>query len=313
MPSDERPSSKRRRPAPAGLGAGATVGLPRALFHYLCPVGLWEGFLTRLGYAVKLSPPTTFRTVALAGEIAEAEHCLPVKLVHAHMAQLADSVDMLFVPRILSTMKGHMACPKLACLPDIARIELGGRTRILTVEYDGEKHPISRALRSLGRHLGAGRLARRRAAKAAIAEARPWRADFVATPEADGRRKILVLSHPYNLFDEHICGPIVKTLGRLNVEVELMTFDGEQPEPSFITWDTSNEMYHRLGQLDAAEYAGVVQISSFNCGCDSITVEFFRDVLTERNVPYMVLMIDEHTAQAGIETRLEAFTDSIGV
>jgi predicted nucleotide-binding protein (sugar kinase/HSP70/actin superfamily) len=276
-------------------------------------VGLWEGFLTHLGYAVKISPPTTVQTVALAGEIAEAEHCLPVKLVHAHMAQLADSVDMLFVPRILSTMKGHMACPKLACLPDIARIELGGRTHILTIEFDGEKHPISRALRSLARRLGAGCLARRRAAKAALTEARPWRAEFLPTPKADSRRKILVLSHPYNLFDEHICGPIVKTLHRLNVDVELMTFDGEQIEPSFIKWDTSNEMYHRLRQLGEAEYAGVVQISSFNCGCDSVTLEFFRDVLTERHVPYMVLMIDEHTAQAGIETRLEAFTDSIGV
>ena len=40
-------------------------------------------------------------------------------------------------------------------------------------------------------------------------------------------------------------------------------------------------------------------------------IEIFRNILKEKNIPYMVIILDEHTAQAGTDTRLEAFVDSL--
>jgi predicted nucleotide-binding protein (sugar kinase/HSP70/actin superfamily) len=273
---------------------------------------LWERFFGLLGLRVCVSEPTTRRTVELATAIAEAEHCLPVKLLHAHLAELAGRVDLLFVPRILSTRKGHLSCPKLAILPDVARIELAGKVRILTVEIDAEREDLLASLCRLGRTLGADRLAARRAAEnAQLPEAGESRCAGARSSD-DQCRPILVISHPYNLFDDYICGPIVRKLERLKVEVRLPQFDGLPVPESFVKWDTSNEMYHLLQELDPAVCRGVIQISSFNCGCDSITLEFYRDVLKAKAIPYMVLIIDEHSAPAGIETRLEAFVDSLG-
>jgi predicted nucleotide-binding protein (sugar kinase/HSP70/actin superfamily) len=79
-----------------------------------------------------------------------------------------------------------------------------------------------------------------------------------------------------------------------------------------IKWDTCSKMISHLRALDRTDCAAVIQLTSFNCGCDSIVMEYHRDILKEKGIPYMTLVLDEHTAQAGLETRLEAFVDSTG-
>ena len=64
------------------------VGLPRALAHHLQP-GLWEAFFAALRVPVVLSAPTTRATLERAELISETEHCLPVKLLDAHLEDLA--------------------------------------------------------------------------------------------------------------------------------------------------------------------------------------------------------------------------------
>jgi predicted nucleotide-binding protein (sugar kinase/HSP70/actin superfamily) len=69
-------------------------------------------------------------------------------------------------------------------------------------------------------------------------------------------------------------------------------------------------MHHHLQELNPADCAAVIQLTSFNCGCDSIVMEFHREILKNKGIPYMILVMDEHSAQAGIDTRIEAFVDS---
>ena len=70
-------------------------------------------------------------------------------------------------------------------------------------------------------------------------------------------------------------------------------------------------MLHQLETLDASRFAGVVQITTFNCGCDAMMIELLREVAKKRRLPYLVLVVDEHTAEVGAQTRLEAFVDSL--
>ena len=109
-----------------------TVGIPRCLFYYLYP-GLWESFFRCLGCRIILSRPTDRKTVSTASRISEPEHCLPVKLLDAHIEDIRDRADLVFVPRILSTLKGHISCPKLSALPDTARLRC---RNILTQNID---------------------------------------------------------------------------------------------------------------------------------------------------------------------------------
>ena len=56
---------------------------------------------------------------------------------------------------------------------------------------------------------------------------------------------------------------------------------------------------------------GLVFVTSFSCGPDSFIGEIIKNSAGERGVPFLFLTVDEHTAEAGFVTRLEAFVDMI--
>ena len=101
-------------------------------------------------------------------------------------------------------------------------------------------------------------------------------------------------------------------LNELKVNIEIFSFSKEYSSETNIMWCTSNKMYHKISTMEKSQYNGIIQIAAFNCGCDSMMIETFRPVINEKKIPYMVLIIDEHSAQAGLDTRLEAFIDSTG-
>ena len=56
---------------------------------------------------------------------------------------------------------------------------------------------------------------------------------------------------------------------------------------------------------------GVIYLSCFGCGTDSMTQDMLARKAREMRKPYMVLTLDEHSGEAGLVTRLEAFLDMI--
>ena len=77
------------------------------------------------------------------------------------------------------------------------------------------------------------------------------------------------------------------------------------------------EMYWAYGQkiLRAAKIVRsqpnlfAIYITNFGCGPDSFITHFFKKIMEGK--PFLQLEIDEHSADAGAITRLEAFFDSI--
>jgi predicted nucleotide-binding protein (sugar kinase/HSP70/actin superfamily) len=285
------------------------IGIPRALGYYLHP-NLWETFLTHAGMQVVLSAPTSRKTIEQAGLLSEAEHCLPFKLFDAHLAELIGHVDMVFVPRILSMRANHIACPKLGVLPDSARAQFPKGVRILSVDIDERRTPLADSLAQLGRLLDVDEAT----SKAAVAQAMAaWRRALAdaGSPRSTAALRFLVLGHPYNLHDPFLSEPILRKLEALGVCVELVSFARQELAPEPIKWDMCSVMYDQLRRLEPGAWAGVIQLSSFNCGCDSIAGVLFREVLDEKRIPCMTLVLDEHAGQAGVDTRLEAFVDTI--
>lgn len=286
------------------------VGIPLALGHYLHP-DLWPTFLGEIGVQVVLSPPTSRATIEQAGLRSETEHCLPFKLFDAHLADLAGRVEMLFIPRILSTLRGHIACPKLGVLPDSARAQLPRGTRILTVDIDERRVPLADSLAQLGGLLGASPAAIRLAGARALAALERARGGGSESPPQAGDLRFLVIGHPYSIHEPFLAGPILERLGTLGVRAERVSFAGPLPAPEPIYWDTCSLIHDQLRRLDPQVWAGVIQLSSFNCGCDSIVSVLYREILAGKGIPMMTLVLDEHAGLAGVETRLEAFVDSI--
>jgi predicted nucleotide-binding protein (sugar kinase/HSP70/actin superfamily) len=56
---------------------------------------------------------------------------------------------------------------------------------------------------------------------------------------------------------------------------------------------------------------GIIHITAFACGPDSIVDKYLEIEAKKRKIPYMSVTIDEHTGEAGMRTRLEAFLDML--
>lgn len=301
------------RDAAIGSGNPAKIGIPRAFYYHSYP-RLWETLFREFGAVPVVSQRSTQRTVEKASAISEAEHCLPNKIFDAHLADLVDRVDVVFVPRILSMLKGHLECPKLGALADAARAEIAKDIEVLTIDIDENKKPLIKSLVELGRKLDVPKKAARIAAAKAVEAMEAEQAKLGkkgAQKEGGHGPRVLILGHPYTLHDEFFAGPILRELASLGVQVELISFSRSTIPASLIRWGVANKMYHRLSTVKREECAGVIQLTTFNCGCDSMVIEIFREQMREKGMPYMVLVLDEHSAQGGVQTRLEAFVDSL--
>jgi predicted CoA-substrate-specific enzyme activase len=122
---------------------------------------------------------------------------------------------------------------------------------------------------------------------------------------------VVLFSRAYNGFVEeaHMGIPHkIASRGILVIPYDFLMFDG---------YKTKRHMYWGMGQR-ILKAARLVQkhpqlfgtfITNFSCGPDSFLIGYFRDIMHRK--PSLTLELDSHTADAGLETRIEAFLDIV--
>ncbi len=96
--------------------------------------------------------------------------------------------------------------------------------------------------------------------------------------------------------------------GELVIPFDMLPVEEIEPDPS---------MYWALGQqiIRGAKYVSdhpqlfATYITNFSCGPDSFLLSYFRRINGRK--PTLTLELDSHTADAGIDTRIEAFLDVV--
>ncbi|MDT8900546.1 acyl-CoA dehydratase activase-related protein [Anaeroselena agilis] len=293
-----------------------TVGIPRGLLYYYYG-DVWSGFIRRLGAEPAVSPETTRPVIEAGGSVDEV--CLPVKAFFGHALSLADKVDLLFLPRVVSVAAGHYSCPKIIGLPDIVRAALPGGPPLIapTVDLRQGRRSLCRAIISAGQALGRSPLYSLYAWQRAWQE---YRKPAAAAGKPAGLSRIVLVGHPYILNDRHICMDIGGKLAAMGMEV--VTPDKADPRaaaqaaaalPKNIFWNYCRQLAGAALTFLAASPPpdGMIFLTSFACGPDSLVGEQLRRFAGRRGVPFLLVALDEHTAEAGLVTRLEAFTDMI--
>lgn len=322
---------------------GLKVGIPRALFFYQY-YPLWKTFLEELGAEVVVSGNTNKKIMDDGVGKCVDEACLPVKVYHGHVMDLKDRVDCLFIPRHTSISRNEYVCPKFGGLPDMVRNTLTGLPPIIDVEVNLRKsraNAMKAAMEAGSFFTGdAGKI--KIAYRKAMAAYKNYRvkikrgafpgevpgclgkgpgtggtADYDA---GSNHLKIAVIGHSYNLYDDYVNMGIVLKLRKSGVNIitiDMIDDDVIREKSNLLNkkpfWyfgtRALGSIYHLLGMDDLD---GIIYIMSFGCGIDSFICDLAeRKTRREKNIPYMVLTIDEHSGEAGINTRLEAFTDMI--
>ena len=130
----------------------------------------------------------------------------------------------------------------------------------------------------------------------------------------DGEKAIVVIGRAYNTCDPGANLEIPKKLNKMGIRCIPMDF---MPIDSVRLPDDWHNMYWRYGQkiLSAGEIVAddprlyPMYLTNFGCGPDSFVHKFFRERLGDK--PCLVIEVDEHSADAGMITRCEAFLDSL--
>ena len=138
----------------------------------------------------------------------------------------------------------------------------------------------------------------------------------------DARSPVIgVVGHPYIIYDSFLG---MNVLDRLNLMgAKVVTMDMLQPAVvERAAAKSQKEMFWTIGRrLLGAGYSflmpgivdGCLQMSAFACGPDSFIGELLpqESARSKRKVPFMTIVVDEHTGEAGVLTRLEAFMDIV--
>jgi predicted nucleotide-binding protein (sugar kinase/HSP70/actin superfamily) len=312
------------------------IGIPRALMFYRF-FPLWRAFFERLGWRVMVSEGVKRKEKIIYFE----DSCLPMKLLVTHAFQLKDTVDHLFIPRLVSLHRTYIMCPKFRGAPDVVRLATEGKVSVIdeTVDLRKEGIPLLRSFMNIAEKLGTSRQESRRAFREAEESFSKFQKDWgerinrlstgqlferdVPTPPA-GREtsmRIAFIGHPYNLFDIDINKDLLALAKSL--EMEIMTSDllsekeidrevsGLSKE---IYWSSGREIVGSLFHFLSRGVDGVVFLTSFKCGIDALLQEFIKRRLKVRggpSIPLLILSFDEHTGREGLTTRLEAFRDVV--
>jgi predicted nucleotide-binding protein (sugar kinase/HSP70/actin superfamily) len=302
-----------------------TIGIPRALIYWKNPF-FWETFFEKLGFEVLLSPSTNKEIVENGLKVADPETCFANKVFWGHLLWLdsglaAQKCDWIFVPRLKTNSEKLEYCPKFFALPDLAKILV--QTPILTETFDYRKEPLEKTLEKLSKKLGKTK----EEMKGALEAASLKREEIKKNEEQDffkkiksKKTKIALVSHPYNLYDEYVNLRIkekLKKLGAESIFIDQVPISENQNQrvtggwrPKF-HWEFGEEIIKKAREILEYNISGAIEISSFQCGCDAVLKEFIEKEFKQNKIPFLYLLIDEHSGEAGIQTRLEAFIDTL--
>jgi predicted CoA-substrate-specific enzyme activase len=301
---------------------GPRIGIPMALTSYT----LWplvSTFFHELGVQVVMSD----RILKSGIQHCESSFCYPAEIAHGAMADLIEKgCDYYFLPQVkmlpTHTDEVHaMLCPITQGLPYYLRtaFELNEKNLlrpVIRMEHDleeGEAVFIETA-KKIGKSASEGRKAFRKGIlqfRAFQDALRKKGKEILDDLEKEGRTAIVLLGRPYNAFtaDANMEVPRkLQTRGYTVIPFDFLPVESMGGTPN---------MYWYFGQMDVgvANYVKnhpnlfMTYVSNFSCAPDSFLLHIMHWTMGIK--PFLVLEIDSHTADAGVDTRIEAFIDII--
>jgi len=296
-----------------------TVGVPRGLLHYRYS-GKWTALLRHAGVEVIVSPHTNVGVLKDGLNHCYSDFCLPIKAMLGHVAALRDSVDYLFIPRYISVEQDAFMCPKFLGLPDVVRSSFHNLPPLISPSYHFKDGGPEKAAEVFARELAGALGIKRKAAREAFAAYEAEAEDEWMSPPAEGSLNIAIIGRPYLIFDDHLSARVARTLRSSGVNVVYGLPGHEETERTMAS--LIKRVYWSMGKEIVAEaelyfrdprVAGVVHMVNATCGPDSFATEVIKPVQQRYGKPYMVITVDEHSSDVGIQTRLEAFMDMMQV
>ena len=303
------------------------IGIPRMLMFYE-QFPLWATFFQELGLKVVISDKTNRKLINKGLQLILAEMCYPVKVAYGHVENLIEkNVDYVFLPNVIDLemmtddVERSYNCPYIQGIPFMIGPAFEDRVKITkpTIYMAEENYNLREQMLRLGQMLGKMTKDTSRAADAAIRAQQ----EFLDKCQRRGREvlqnlsrdneAVVVIGKPYNAHDIGLNLNIPKKLRKLGVMAipfDLLPLDSVRLPSHYSNLVWKNEQNLLRAVIFSRDHRSLnpVLITNYGCGPDAFFMKYLEDIMGED--PYLVLEVDEHSADAGIATRVEAFVDT---
>lgn len=301
------------------------IGINRSLtVSTLLP--LYSKFFAELGFEVVL--PDEMKEEGVQQK--SAAFCHPVELSHGYIYDLLYNyeTDYIFLPHVrgLYVENGadeSMLCPMAqgepyylsAVWPELKGEDVFSPVLDFKKGYSSSQDQFIEIGKKLGFSAGESRKAYEKAVenqREFTAQLKEEGKELLSYLEKNPDEKAVVLfGRPYNAFvsEAHMGIPHkFASRGEFVIPYDMLPIEDRE---------VSDKMYWSMGQMimkgadfvsDHPDLFGAY-ITNFSCGPDSFLINYFRD--ENGSKPSLTLELDSHTADAGLNTRIEAFLDVV--
>ena len=303
-------------PLPSGEARRGRIGIPRVLNLYE-DYPFWFTLFTRLGFQVVLSGRSSRQLYEQGMDTIPSDSiCYPAKLVHGHVTDLLrQGVQKIFYPCVPYNAKEDPGadncynCPIVTSYPEAVRANLDSLREPGVVFY----HPFlplnrrDRLLPRLQKELAEENIPEAEWTAAMDAAYREWeqyKSDVrrageaaLAFMAANRIHGVLLAGRPYHIDPEinHGLPELIQSHGLaiLSEDAVRHLATVERPLRVVDQWSYHSRLYAAARFVLDRPDIELVQINSFGCGLDAITIDQVNDILAARRRIHTVIKLDE--------------------
>jgi predicted nucleotide-binding protein (sugar kinase/HSP70/actin superfamily) len=256
------------------------------------------------------------------------ETCFPVKVSHGHVIDVLGKTRYLFLPNIIdlpsqAKEKNSYYCPLVQGNQYMLKTALGLKdsetlSPSVHLRYDPDLLSIE-LHEQIGKTLNVSLRKIKEALDVAFGKAQDFENELytrgaeITSSLGDNQALIVVTGRPYNLYDERLNLRLGGNLSKTGITALPMDFldirDIDLSDFPNMYWSMGARILKTAKLIKNAPNFFGLHLTNFSCGPDSFNEHFYKYIMGER--PYLILELDEHTAVAGVMTRLEAFKNVI--
>jgi predicted CoA-substrate-specific enzyme activase len=316
-------------------GEGPRIGVARSMYFF-DRFPFWYTFLKELGFTVVLSDMTNKKIKKAGLESCVADPCFPKKVAHGHIQDLLDKgVDYILSPNIIDAETKDYRTESYLCIWGQSLPFVLNHTPVFksirdmfiipTIHFRASRENVKRELKEMLKKYRFGGTRIRKcdeAVEKAFLAQDVFRSQIreaglkaLATLERTGERGIVFVGRGYNIYDKEVNLNVPNKL-RMEYGVNVIPMDFLPIDNVDIT-DINSNMFWNYGKkilaasrvVSTKPYLQMIYFTNFKCGPDSF-IKHFAPIACKK--PYLTLQLDEHGADAGTMTRVEAYLDSKG-
>ncbi len=313
------------------------IGIPRILNMYE-NYPLWYTFLTKLGFRVILSPPSSRDIYTLGIESIPSEsECYPAKISHGHvMWLLKHNIKTIFHPCVVYEQNetpdayNHYNCPIVTSYAEniknnMEEIQSDDITYIRPfMALDNREALVTRLYQEFSKYYDVEKKEIKEALDAGFAEYEAVKEDLqkkgeeaVRFCEENNRMGIVLAGRPYHVDPEinHGLPELINSYGIAVLTEDSVAHLGHVDRPLIVSdqWMYHSRLYRAANFVKTSKNLEMIQLNSFGCGLDAVTTDCVNDILSGSGKIYTVLKIDEVSNLGAARIRIRSLISAVKV